>query len=166
MIGTINTCLDVFPVGLQVLVSHGVQFGHVNPQVCRLEQVLHLFRVRVESGTVNVDVWRQHPVDDGSERRGRHARVPRLADHLVEAPRGADVNAGKGLFAVVGKVPVDLPRDSPVVGLFDKHGRRPKRLEGDDQVGHVELGFQVELDRGVLLAVVCLPPRSARDTGC
>ena len=71
------------------------------------------------------------------------------------------VHAFKRLGAVVGKVSVDLPGLAPVKRLFHVHGRWPEGLEGDDDVGDVELGLQVELDRGVLLTVVCLEQRSA-----
>ena len=132
---------------------------HPDPQVGRLQQVLHLFRVRIESGTVDVDVGREHAVDDGAEGAGNDLRVPRLAHGLVQEPRGSFEDRWKGFFALGCKVSRHLPRLAPVVGLLDVHRRRPEGLECDDQVGHVELGLQVELNRHVLHSVLRLPPR-------
>ena len=61
-------------------------------------------------------------------------------------------------MTVVGKVSVNLPRLSPVVGLLDVHRGRPERLERDDQVGDVELRLEVQLNGDVLLTVLRLPP--------
>lgn len=58
----------------------------------------------------------------------------------------------------MGEVPVDLPVLPEVVGSFDQHGRRPERFERYYHVGEVELGFQVQLDVHVFLAILRLPP--------
>lgn len=60
--------------------------------------------------------------------------------------------------AVVGKVPIHVPRFAEVVRPFDQHRGRTERGEHDDQMGKVELRLQVQLDRDVLLAVLRLPP--------
>ena len=39
-----------------------VQFSHGDSQIGGFEKILHLFGVGVETRTVNVDVWREHPV--------------------------------------------------------------------------------------------------------
>ena len=51
-----------------------------------------------------------------------------------------------------------LPGLSPVVRLLNVHRCRPEGLEGDDEVGHVELGLQVQLYGHVLHPVLGLPP--------
>ena len=63
---------------------------------------------------------------------------------------------GEVLGAVMGKVSVDLPSLAPVKGFFDIHGGGPERLEGDDDVSHVELSLQIQLDGDVLPAVAGL----------
>ncbi len=133
-----------------------MQPGHVDLQVGGLEQVLHLPRVWVEPGAVDVDVRRQHPVDDRSEGGRGHPRVPLLADGLVEVPGCPDVDPGEGPGAVGGEVPVDLPSLPPVVGLLHVHGGRPEGLKGDDDMGDVELSLQVQLDGHVLQVVLSL----------
>lgn len=51
------TCLDILSSCLkQGFITHRMQLSHVNPNVGGLEQVLHLFGVRIEARTVNVDV--------------------------------------------------------------------------------------------------------------
>ena len=56
----------------------------------------------------------------------------------------------------MGKVSVNLPSFAPVERFLNVHGGGPKGLEGDDDVGHVELGLQVQLDGNVLLPVAGL----------
>ena len=68
------------------------------------------------------------------------------------------MNSWKVLGTVMGKVSVDLPSFAPVKGLLDVHGGRSEGLEGDDDVGDVELRLEVQLDRHVLVPVTCLPP--------
>ena len=130
----------------------------MDPQVGGLQEILDFFGVGVESRGVDVDVRREHPVDDGSQGTGGHAGVPLLAHSLVQESGGALVDPGEGALAVVGEVAVDLPGLAPVVRLLNVHGSRTERLERDDQVSHVELGLQVQLDGHVLLAVLRLPP--------
>ena len=57
--------LDVHGVdaGVQFLVAELEEAIEGDPQVGRLEQVLHLLAVRVDPGRVDVDVRRQHAVD-------------------------------------------------------------------------------------------------------
>lgn len=52
-----------------------------------------------------------------------------------------------------------LPVFTIVVGPLDQHGRWSECFEGDDQVGEVELGLEVQSDGHVLDAVLRLPPR-------
>ena len=68
------------------------------------------------------------------------------------------MNSWEVLGTVVGEVPVDLPVLAPVQRLLDVHGGGPEGLEGDDDVGDVELRLEVQLDRHVLVPVTCLPP--------
>lgn len=63
---------------------------------------------------------------------------------------------GEILGAVLGKVSVDLPSLAPVKGFLDVHGGGSERLEGDDDVSHVELSLQIQLDGDVLPAVAGL----------
>ena len=63
---------------------------------------------------------------------------------------------GEVLFAVLGKVSVDLPSLAPVKRFLDVHGGGPEGLEGDDDVSHVELSLQIQLDRDVLPSVAGL----------
>ena len=48
----------------EVVVSEGVQSREGQPQVCGLEQVLHLLAVRVKPSSIDVDVRWKHSVDD------------------------------------------------------------------------------------------------------
>ena len=65
------------------------------------------------------------------------------------------------LGTVVCKVSVDLPSFAPIKGLLDVHGGRSEGLEGDDDVGDMELGLQVQLDGDCLIAIGGLPPGHA-----
>ena len=51
-------------ISLELLVSESVEPGEGDSQVGRLEEVLHLLAVRVELRRVDLDVWREDPVDD------------------------------------------------------------------------------------------------------
>ena len=53
---------------------------------------------------------------------------------------------------------MNLPGLAPIVRLFDVHRGGSERLEGDDQMSHVKLGLKIELNRGIFLAVLGLPP--------
>ena len=55
--------LDVDRVHVEGLVAELVEAGEGDPQVGRLEQVLHLLAVGVEAGGVDVDGGRQHSVN-------------------------------------------------------------------------------------------------------
>ena len=63
------------------------------------------------------------------------------------------MDPGEVLGAVLGEVSVDLPGLAPVERLLDVHGGGAEGLEGDDDVGHVELGLEVKLHRHRLVAV-------------
>jgi hypothetical protein len=54
-----------------------------------------------------------------------------------------------------------LPGFAKIVRPLDQHGRRPERLERDDQMREMELGLEIEFDRDVLDAVLRLPPRGS-----
>ena len=69
-----------------------------------------------------------------------------------------NVNSWEVLGAVMGKVSVDLPSFAPVEGLLNVHGGGSEGLEGDDDVGDVELGLEVQLDGDRLVAIGGLPP--------
>ena len=56
----------------------------------------------------------------------------------------------------MGKVTVDLPSFAPVVGFLNVHGGGSEGFEGDDDVSHVELGLQVQLDGDVLFPIASL----------
>ena len=56
----------------------------------------------------------------------------------------------------MGKVSVYLPSLAPVVRFLDVHSGGPEGFEGDDDVGHVELGLQVQLDGNILLPIAGL----------
>jgi len=58
----------------------------------------------------------------------------------------------------MGKVTLRLVGLAPVEGLLDHHGGRSESFECDDQMGHVELGFKVQLDAHFLHAVAGLKP--------
>lgn len=94
--------------------------------------------------------------------RGLDIGVSGVADDVGELGGLVGRHAGERTRAVVGEVPIDLPGVAEVVGALDQHGRGPKRLEVDDDVGEVELGLEVELDRHVLHAILRLPPRPVR----
>ena len=66
------------------------------------------------------------------------------------------MHSGKFLCAVVGKVSVNLPSVSPVERFLNVHGGGPEGFEGDDDVGHVELGLQVQLDGNILFPITRL----------
>ena len=65
-------------------------------------------------------------------------------------------HSGEFLGAVVSKVSVNLPSLAPVERFLDVHGGGPEGFEGDDDVGHVELGLQVQLDGDILLPIAGL----------
>ena len=155
-----RTCLDFKSIRFNVLVAKGVQLGHPDPEVCRLEKILNLLGIRIESGTVDVDVRREHSVDDSSQSTWNNLWISRLADGFVQVPRSSFVSFRKWLVTFGGKIPSHLPRLTPVVRLLDVHGGRAEGLVGDDQVGDVKLGLEVELDGHVLHAVLRLPPGS------
>lgn len=90
--------------------------------------------------------------------RGRHVRISGLADDIVDASYRRRFCRGKRVGAVVGEVPIHLPRLSEVVGPLDEHGSRAECLEPHDQMSEVELGLQVQPDRDVLEPVLGLPP--------
>ena len=71
------------------------------------------------------------------------------------------MNSWKVLGTVMGKVSVDLPSFAPVKGLLDVHGGRSEGLEGDDDVGDMELGLKVQLYGDCLIAIGGLPPGHA-----
>ena len=48
----------------QIVVTEGVKSSEREPEVGRLQKILHLFAVRVESRRVQLDVGRKHSVDD------------------------------------------------------------------------------------------------------
>ena len=131
---------------------------HPDPQVGGLQQILHLLGVGIESRTVDVDVGREHTVDDRAQGTRHNLRIPCLANSLVQIPWSSFVDIRKGLFTVCREIPGHLPCLAPIVGLLDIHGGRPERLKGDDQVSDVELCFQVELDGHILHPVLGLPP--------
>ena len=45
---------------------------------------------------------------------------------------------------------------SPVERFLNVHGGGPEGFEGDDDVGHVELGLQVQLDGNILFPITRL----------
>ena len=69
---------------MKLLVSESVEPGEGDSQVGRLEEVLHLLAVRVELRRVDLDVWREDPVDDLPLGGGGQAGVSPLADHLTQ----------------------------------------------------------------------------------
>ena len=69
-----------------------------------------------------------------------------------------NMNSWEVFGAVMCKVSVDLPSFSPIKGLLDVHGGRSEGLEGDDDMGDVELGLEVQLDGHGLIAIGGLPP--------
>ena len=71
------------------------------------------------------------------------------------------MNSWKVFGTVMGKVSVDLPSFAPVKGLLDVHGGRSEGLEGDDDVGDMELGLKVQLYGDCLIAIGGLPPSHA-----
>lgn len=137
-----------------------MQLGHPYPEIGGLEKILNLLRIRIKSGAVDVDVGREHSVDDCAQSTWDDLRIPGLANGFVQVPWSSLVSLRKGLFTFRGKVSGDLPRLAPVVRLLDVHGGGTEGLVGDDQVGDVELGFEVQLDGHVLNAVLRLPPGS------
>ena len=68
------------------------------------------------------------------------------------------MNSWEVFGAVMGKVSVDLPSFAPVKGLLNVHGGRSEGLEGDDDVGDMELGLKVQLYGDGLIAIGGLPP--------
>ena len=48
----------------QIVVTEGVKSSECEPEVGRLQKILHLLAVRVESRRVQLDVGRKHSVDD------------------------------------------------------------------------------------------------------
>lgn len=146
---------DDVPV-VEQIITESVQLGEVDAQVRHFEEVLHFLRV----GIVDGQVGRQDAEDDLALGGRSHAGVARLADHLGEIAGRLAGDAGERLGAVVREVAVHLPRAAEVVRALDEQGGRPERLERHDQVGEVELRFQVQLDAHVLHAVLRLPPRT------
>ena len=67
-IGTlIKTCLDFQSVSFNVFITQSVKLVHPDPQVGGLQQILHLLGVGIKSRTVDVDVGREHTVDDRAQ---------------------------------------------------------------------------------------------------
>ena len=56
--------LNIHRVHVEGLVSEFVEPGEGDPEVGRLQQVLHLLAVRVEARRVDIDGGRQHSVDN------------------------------------------------------------------------------------------------------
>ena len=82
-------------------------------------------------------------------------------------------NTREILSTIIGKVSVDFPCFPPIKGLFYVHSGGsakqdidlslekynpgvPECFEGDDDVGNVELSFQVQLQCHFLIAIGCL----------
>ena len=60
--------------------------------------------------------------------------------------------------AIVSKVTINVPGFAEIVGSFDQHGSRPKRLKDYDGMSDVKFRLQVQGNGYVLLAVFSLPP--------
>ena len=67
------------------------------------------------------------------------------------------------LLAVVSKISIDLPGLPKIVGSLDQHRRRSEGFEADDDMGEVELRFEVEAYRHVLHSIFRLPPGPANN---
>ena len=48
----------------QIVITEGVKSSECEPEVGRLQKILHLLAVRVESRRMQLDVGRKHSVDD------------------------------------------------------------------------------------------------------
>ena len=66
----------------------------------------------------------------------------------------------KSFFAVRSKVSSHFPSFAPIEGFFNEHGSRSERFVVNNQVSHVKLRFQVQLNRHVGLRIFRLPPWS------
>lgn len=149
--GVVVLLLNLLAI-VQQCIAQRVQTREVDSQIGHLQHVLHVLSVRV----LDVHRW-QHPVDNLTVFRRFHTRVAMVADHVGNVlADGRHIRERRP--AVVGKVPIHVPRFAEVVRPFDQHRGRTERSEHDDQMGKVELRLQVQLDRDVLLAVLRLPP--------
>lgn len=63
------------------------------------------------------------------------------------------------LGAVRCEVAVDVPGLAKIIRTFNEHGGWPESGENNDKMCKMELSFQIQLNRCVLLSVLRLPPR-------
>jgi hypothetical protein len=154
--GVVVLLLDLQPI-IEQIIAESMQFGEIDSKVRHLQQVLNFFAIRI----FNLDARWQHSEDHLSLGRRRHVRIARLADDVLYAPdgdRSRRRDFGESLGAVVGEVPIDLPRLAEVVRALDEHGGRPERLEAHDEMCEVKLGLEVELYGNEWTSVLGLPP--------
>lgn len=150
--GVVVLLTDLLTV-IQQVVSQCVQLGEVDSQIGHLQHVLDVLRI----GILNVHVRRQDAQNDLSVLRGLHAGVPLRTDDIGYV-LGDSGHMRERLLTVVGKVLVHMPSLSEVIGPLDEHGSWSERGEHDDHVGEMELGFEIQLDRHILLSILRLPP--------
>ena len=73
-------------------------------------------------------------------------------------PDGAARHVRERLRAIVGEVPIHLPRLSEVGRPLDEQRRRSERLESHDEMREVELRLEIQLNRDERFPVSRLPP--------
>lgn len=156
--GIVILLLDLLTI-IQQRISQRMQPSEVDPQICHLQHVLYVFRV----GILNVHWW-QHTVDNLTILRGFHTGVPVIAEHVRDVLADSG-RVGECIPTVVRKVPVNVPRLTEIVRSLDQHSCRSERGKHDDQVGKVELRFQVQLDSDILFAILRLPPGLVQGAG-
>lgn len=90
--------------------------------------------------------------------RGLNRGISALANDVGDVPQRSPGNAGEGVTAIIGKVPVNVPWTAEVVRSFDQHGRGSECFECDDEMCEKKFGLQVYLDGNVFVAIDGLPP--------
>ena len=69
---------------LKLLISKCMQLGKCNSKISGLEKVLDLLAVGVEARGVELDIWRQHSVDDFSLSGWSKTRVSGLTNNFTQ----------------------------------------------------------------------------------
>jgi hypothetical protein len=141
--------------GIQKVIPEGVQFSEGDAKIGHSQQFLDFFRVWI----INLNVGTEDSEDDFTVGRWRNIRVTRLANHLSNTALWPSWYTPERIVTVIGKVSVDFPRFSIVIGSFDVESCRSERFEGHDEMREMELCLEVKLDRDILFAILRLPPR-------
>lgn len=131
-----------------------MQSREVDAQVGHLQHVLDMRSVRI----LNVHVGRQNTENHLTVLGRFNARVSMVANNVCDI-LGHEWYTGEGIRTVMREIFIHMPGAAKIVRPFDEHGCRSEGGEYNDQMGKMELGFKIQLNGDVLLAIFRLPPR-------